>query len=97
MSTTSHTLAPVNEDQILLERFVQERSSDAFTQLVGRHIGVVYAHARRMMGDSGLAEDVTQAVFLLLAQKAGKLNPRVPLVGWLYTVTHFTCCQCATE
>ncbi len=81
------------EDGGLLRRYVEEGSGEAFGELVGRHIGAVYGHAERVMRDPGLAEDVTQAVFLLLAERAGSLcgNSKVPLVGWLYTVTHFTC------
>lgn len=75
------------EDWQLLEDFAEHRSEAAFTQLVERHLGLVLAAARRQVGDE--AEDVAQAVFLLLAQKAGTLGRKVVLSGWLFRTTHF--------
>jgi RNA polymerase sigma factor (sigma-70 family) len=79
----------MDEDQRLLAEFVQRRSQAAFAQLVTRHIDMVYSTARRELGDSQLAEDVTQASFLLLARKAAKLSRRVVVAGWLFKVTLF--------
>ena len=75
----------------MLRAFFEEGSEEAFGELVGRHVKGVYAHARRVLGDRHLAEDVTQAVFLLLAQKGGGIPERAVLVGWLYKVTQFAC------
>src|SRR6185437_16860074 len=36
------------------------------------------------------AEDATQAVFLLLAQRARTIGPGVVLAGWLYKTARFT-------
>jgi RNA polymerase sigma factor (sigma-70 family) len=79
----------MDEDQLLLREFVQRQSQAAFARLVKRHIDMVYSTARREIADSQLAEDVTQAVFLLLARKAAKLKPRVVIPGWLFKVTRF--------
>jgi len=43
------------------------------------------------LGDSHLAEDVTQSVFILLADKAKSIGGGTPVVGWLYQVTHYAC------
>ena len=56
-------------DWELLERYLSGGEEGAFRELVGRHVDLVYGAARRMLGGPGEeAEDVTQAVFLLLAQ-----------------------------
>jgi RNA polymerase sigma factor (sigma-70 family) len=62
-------------------------SQQAFTELVHRHAGWIYSVARRRVGDGHLAEDVAQAVFILLAQKAWKIRPSARLQPWLLKVT----------
>lgn len=66
--------------------YAQTRSADAFAHLVSLHAHWVHAAALRLVRDRHLAEDVTQAVFLLLAQKPHKARAR-PLAGWLFHVT----------
>jgi RNA polymerase sigma factor (sigma-70 family) len=75
-------------DDELIDRFVSSKSQDAFSQIVRRHMDAVYACARRQVRDPQLAEDVTQAVFIVLAKKAGSLRNRVSLAGWLVKTTH---------
>ncbi|HEX4053908.1 MAG TPA: sigma-70 family RNA polymerase sigma factor [Tepidisphaeraceae bacterium] len=75
-------------DSSLLREFAARRSQDAFAALVSRHSDWVYSAAVRMVRDPHLAEDVTQAVFLILADKAGKLSP-VSLHRWLFKVTRY--------
>ncbi len=75
-------------DDELIDRFVSNNSQDAFSQVVRRHMDAVYACARRQVRDPQLAEDVTQAVFIVLAKKAGGLRNRVSLAGWLVKTTH---------
>ena len=77
-------------DIALLREFVGQNSEGAFAELVRRRINLVYSVALRFTGNSGDAEDVTQAVFIILARKAGKLSGRVVLTGWLYETTRFT-------
>ncbi|HOX04994.1 MAG TPA: sigma-70 family RNA polymerase sigma factor [Planctomycetota bacterium] len=55
----------------------------AFAEIVRRHGGLVYAACRRLLGDAA-AEDAVQAVFMLLARKAGSLSRGEALAGWLY-------------
>ncbi|MDB6029479.1 MAG: hypothetical protein JWM68_5702 [Verrucomicrobiales bacterium] len=74
----------------LLREYAERSSEPAFAALVQRHINLVYSVALRYVGNSHDAQDVTQAVFLLLAQKAATLRERTILTGWLYESTRFT-------
>jgi putative transposase len=51
------------------------------------YVHMVYAAALRQIGDVHLAEDVTQAVFAVLARgtAAGKLPKEARMAGWLLT------------
>ncbi len=84
------TMAASQEtDSDLLRRFARERSEEAFSELVRRHLDLVHSAARRQVeGDEDAAADVTQAVFLELARQASRLAEHPALVGWLFTTTH---------
>jgi RNA polymerase sigma factor (sigma-70 family) len=77
------------EDHQLLADYARTGSEAAFAQLVKRHLGLVHAAARRQVPDDALAADVVQAVFLLLARKAGTFGPKSVLAGWLFRTTRF--------
>ena len=77
-------------DSELLQRFVTSRSDEAFTELVKRHLDLVYSAAlRQVNGDTHLARDVAQSVFIDLARKAPSLVNRPVLAGWLYTSARY--------
>lgn len=63
------------DDHELLQRYLGNRSQDSFQELVERHIGMVYAAARRMIGDIHLAEEVAQNVLTTLAHQAASVRP----------------------
>ncbi len=78
----------MTKDGELLRRYVEEDSEESFTELVQRHINSVHAIAmRRSNGDSHMAADVTQKVFISLARHAGELIRHPAIAGWLYTST----------
>ncbi len=77
------------DDMALLREYAANRSEDAFAELVSRRIGFVHSAALRQVRDPSLAEEVTQAVFVILAQKAGKISDKTILAGWLFRTTRF--------
>jgi RNA polymerase sigma factor (sigma-70 family) len=71
-------------DQELLRDYSASRSEPAFAELVRRHVDLVYSAALRMLRDTHQAEDVTQGVFVALAQAAAQLIEHPVLSGWLH-------------
>ncbi len=71
-------------DSQLLRTYAEQRSEDAFSELVNRHVDLVYSASLRMVRDRHLAEDVTQAAFVALARNAPQLVHRAVLSGWLH-------------
>ncbi len=79
-------------DGELLTRFATSADQAAFEALVRRHIDWVYAAALRITRDPANAEDVTQAVFWSLAQKAPFLAHRSYVGGWLHEAARLAAC-----
>ena len=77
-------------DISLLQDYNRHASEEAFAEVVQRHVNLVYSVALRHTGISAHAEEITQAVFVILARKAGALRPDVVLEAWLYETTRLT-------
>ncbi len=78
------------DDNALLREFAGHGSHSAFAELVARHVNKVYSVALRHTRNPHQAEEITQAVFVMLAQKAGTLGKNVILSGWLYQTARLT-------
>jgi uncharacterized protein (TIGR03435 family) len=77
-------------DMELVREYVRLNSETAFAELVRRHINLVYSSALRHVGVAASAEEITQAVFIILARKAASLRPETILEGWLYETARLT-------
>ncbi len=76
-------------DMELLQDYVASGSEEAFETIVRRHVRLVCSTALRIARDRDVAEDVTQAVFVILSRKAGALSPKTILPAWLYRTARF--------
>ena len=73
----------------LLQSYASRASEDVFRSLAERYVNLVYSAAVRQTGNAEAAKDVTQAVFLTLAAKAGTISHQTVLAGWLLRTTRF--------
>jgi RNA polymerase sigma factor (sigma-70 family) len=80
-------------DRELLVAWRETGDESAFAELVARHRQMVYRTSLRMLGNIHDTEDAVQAVFVVLAQKADRLQREGSLGGWLHTVTRHVAMQ----
>lgn len=76
-------------DRELIQQYVNNRSEKAFSELVSRYAHLVYSSCLRQLRNVQLAEDTSQAVFMLLAEKADTLTEHSSIAGWLMNCTRF--------
>jgi RNA polymerase sigma factor (sigma-70 family) len=75
-------------DRELLRRFAEGRDETAFTEVVRRHGPMLLRVCQRVLHGGPDAEDVCQAAFLLLAQKATSDRWRDSVAGWLFQAAY---------
>jgi RNA polymerase sigma factor (sigma-70 family) len=82
-------------DAELLQRYVATEDQGSFAGIVTRHTNLVFSAAFRQLGSSDIASDISQLVFVALAQNAStlvrRLKPEGSLAGWLCRSAHFLC------
>src|SRR5215831_9025623 len=77
------------QDFELLQRFTRHGEQSAFTDIVRRHLDLVFATALRKVEDTGAAQEVAQNVFAVLARKAWQFAPDDSLPAWLHKAALF--------
>ncbi|MFL5242559.1 MAG: RNA polymerase sigma factor [Gemmataceae bacterium] len=75
-------------DAQLLQRFLAERDEAVFELLVWRHGPMVMRVGFRVLKDVHRAEDVFQAAFFTLANKARTIGKQEAVSSWLYKVAY---------
>src|ERR1700683_4659520 len=86
----------MNDDLNLLRVFARNNSEEAFAAIVSRHVNLVYSVALRSVRDAHLAEEITQAVFIILARKADSLGDKTILPGWLCRTARYASANALT-
>jgi RNA polymerase sigma factor (sigma-70 family) len=80
----------MTDGQQLLAEYAKNGSEAAFRELVTLYTNLVYSAALRLVdGNTHLAQDVAQTVFIDLARMARGLSSEVMLGGWLHRHTCF--------
>jgi len=86
----------MTDDMVLLREYAERNSEEAFAALVSRHVNLVYSVALRQVRDPHLAEEITQAVFIILARKAKSLGDKTILSGWLCRTARYASANALT-
>src|SRR6188508_1167544 len=76
-------------DAELLSNYAATQSEESFAEIVHRYLNLVYSAAIRQTANHATAQDVTQAVFTVLARKATDLARETVLAGWLIRATRY--------
>jgi RNA polymerase sigma factor (sigma-70 family) len=89
MDGVAGVITSLETDGQLLRRYALHRAEDAFREIVRRHVDWVHSSALRQVRDRHVADDVTQAAFILLARKAKSFDERVVLSAWLFRAVRY--------
>lgn len=76
-------------DHELLDIYCSKKLEEAFSELVKRHINMVYTRCLRTLHNPDLAQDITQAVFIMFEKKSEEISKKKNVSGWLYKAAKF--------
>src|SRR5947209_2559787 len=78
----SERMAVSDPDLVLLQRYRETGDADAFTEIVQRYAGPVFAACQRVLHDPSVAEDAAQETFYRLMTRPHRVSSS--LGGWLH-------------
>ena len=87
-----HDLPQTLPTDVHLARAWAAGDEQAYEAIVDRYAGMVFSRCRRSLGETD-ADDATQAVFLVLAQKREQAAASPVLAAWLMTVAGNVVCN----
>jgi RNA polymerase sigma-70 factor (ECF subfamily) len=80
-------LLPITDDQLV--KRIADGDASALEQLYDRYVRQCFGLALRILGDTPLAEEVVQEVFLKLWSQPGRYSPeKGQFVSWLLSLVH---------
>lgn len=75
-------------DEVLVRRVAVSGDEGALRELYDRYSGVIFGAGIRYLGDRGLAEDLTQDVFVAVWRSAGSFDAgRASFATWIHRIT----------
>jgi RNA polymerase sigma-70 factor (ECF subfamily) len=80
--------APDTSDEVLVAK-IAAGNRLAMQALFARHNVRIYRFVLRMVGDNGLAEDLTSEVFLSVWQQAHRFEARSAVTTWLLAIARY--------
>ena len=84
--SASRVIGINDDDSRLVERCL-EGDRDAFAELVVRYQRPIYHLAYRMLGNVEDAREITQGVFLKVAERLSEYDPEHTFFSWIYRIT----------
>ena len=82
----SRVIGVDDDDSRLVERCL-EGDRDALAELVVRYQRPIYHLAYRMLGNVEDAQEITQGVFLKVAERLDEYDPGYKFFSWIYRIT----------
>jgi RNA polymerase sigma-70 factor (ECF subfamily) len=82
-------MAPLDDSSLMKNLAGGDRR--ALRTLYERHAGFVHRVAYRFLGDEEDARDITQSVFIALAESARRYRPEAKLTTWIYRIVVNRC------
>lgn len=77
-----------NDQQLVVEYLAGNKQ--ALTELIGRHLSLVYRYAFRLTRNPERAEDITQETLVKMWRSLKKYNPQQNFRTWLLSIAHNT-------